>query len=257
MMMKTRWVTVSMIAVLMAALAPLTAQAAVPIQASRSALIDAEIASVRLMENGSVRVEATYHCDERYGYAPPRITLHLEPHWYDEWVGDGVICDGTVKTFVRRLKPLEGQQIGERFVLYINVSVAESPSDPYPGGLHAGGGDLYSVEPDGSLSRLIDVRIQRMQVNDRGRLVVGMSYECPTGYPVGVDDPDWADVVMYQFTSQDEWVIYDTLAHDVVCDGTRHTLVRRFRTTGMDPTQPVLVSVEIGIGEDAQASWPH
>jgi hypothetical protein len=43
----------------------------VPAQASRTALIDAEIRSVRLIDNGSVRVEATYRCDERYGYGPP------------------------------------------------------------------------------------------------------------------------------------------------------------------------------------------
>jgi hypothetical protein len=230
-----------------------TAHAAVPIQASRTALIDAEIRSVRLRDSGNVRVEVKYRCDERYGDAPPRISVRVSH--FDSWTGDGAICDGTAHTVVRLLKPLEGQQLGEGFLVSVEVTVADSPSNPYPGGLWAGDRDEYSVEPDGSLRRLTDLRIQRTRVNDRGRLVVGMSYECPTGMGVGVEDPDWADVVMYQ--GQDEWVIYDTLAHDVVCDGTRHTLVRRFRAGPMDPTQPVSVNAKIENGWNAQISWPH
>jgi hypothetical protein len=36
---------------------------------------------------------------------------------------------------------LEGQQIGERFRAYLDVNIADSPSNPYPGGLWAGGSD--------------------------------------------------------------------------------------------------------------------
>ena len=261
--MKARWITISAVAALMAALTPLSAQAAT----SGTALIDAEIRSVRLMDSGDVRVEVTYRCDERYGDAPPHISLHIEPDGYAAaWAGDGAICDGTAHTLVRRLKALDGQQIGERIIVYVDVNVVDSPSDPYPAGLWAGGSDIYSVEPDGSLSRLIDLRIQRTQVNDRGRLVVGMSYECPPGYGVGADDPDWAEVHVYQLRSQDSiaWERIDTLADDVVCDGTRHTLVKRIRTTptlwrddSMDPTLPVVVNTHIGIGWNAQTSWPH
>jgi hypothetical protein len=256
---------------------PATAQSAVRMQgrddvgqASRTALINAEIRSVRLMDSGDVRVEATYHCDERYGYTPPRITLHLEPHWYDAWVGDGAICDGTVKTFVRRLKPLEGQQIGERIVVYLNVSVAESPSDPYPGGLHAGGSDTYSVEADRSLSRLTDLRVQRTRLNDRGRLVVGMSYECPPGYYVDVeDDSDWADIVVSQWDGQDRvWEAWQPLGDDIICDGSRRSVVRRFPKLShdrpIDPTLPVRVNTKMYLSSptggafawDAQLSRP-
>jgi hypothetical protein len=240
----------------------------VPAQASTTALTDAEIRSVRLMDSGDVRVEVTYRCDERYGYGPPRIALHLEPDgWYDAWAGDGALCDGTAHTLVRRLKALDGQQIGERMVVYVDVSVADSPSDPYPAGLWAGGSDTYSVEPDGSLGRLADLRVQRTQVNDRGRLVVGMSYECPMGYYVDVeDDSDWADVIVYQYDGQDDvWQAWEPLGDDIVCDGTRHSVVRRFRTAAMDPTLPVVVNTKIIVrgptsgasAWDAQTSWPH
>jgi hypothetical protein len=124
--------------------------AVTPAQASRTALIDAEIRSVRLMDSGDVRVEVKYRCDERYGYAPPRIFLHLEPDWYyDSWAGDGVICDGTVQTAAGLLKLLDGKQIPQRFRVYLDVEVADSPSNPYPAGLWGGGSDTYSVEPDG------------------------------------------------------------------------------------------------------------
>ena len=280
--MKTRWVTVSAVAVLIAALTPLTAQGAVRMQdpddvsqASRTALIDAEIVSARLMDSGDVRVEVTYRCDKRYGYGPPRITLHLEPHWYDAWVGDGAICDGTVQTLVRRLKPRDGQQMGQGFVLYLDVSVDDSPSNPYPGGIWGGGSDSYAVNADESLSRLADLRIQRTRLNDRGRLVVGMSYECPPGYYVDVEsDSDLADIVVYQYDGQDiVWERWMPLGDDIVCDGTRHSVVKRFRTTAtfwrddsMDPGLPVVVNTKImtngpaGAGAsawDAQTSWPH
>jgi hypothetical protein len=241
-----------------------------PAQASRTALIDAEIQSVRLMNSGSVRVEFRYRCDERYG-PPEELSLHIEPYSHSAWIDDGADCDGTVQTVVGNLQPLESKQIGQRFVVYLNVSVADSPSNPYPGLLWAGGSNTYSVESDGSLSRLADLKVQRTRLNDRGRLVVGMSYECPPGYYVDVeDDSDWADVVVYQETG--EWERWMPLGDDIVCDGTRHTVVRRFRTTAtrwlkdsMDPTLPVVVNTKIIVrgptggasAWDAQAFWPH
>lgn len=271
--MKAGWITRALLgASLLVPLLVLATSA----QASRTTLIDAEIRTVRLMDSGDVRVEVKYRCDERYGDAPPRVFLHLEPDWYyDAWAGDGAICDGTVQTLVGELKPLDGKQIPQRFVVYLDVEVAGSPSNPYPSGLWAGGSDTYSVEPDGSLSRLADLRVQRTRLNDRGRLVVGMSYECPPGYYVDVeDDADWADVVVEQYDGEDlVWTEWEPLGDDIVCDGTRHSVVRRFRThsakwhapEAMDLTLPVVVNTQIIVrgptggasAWDAQTSWPH
>jgi hypothetical protein len=249
---------------------------ATPARASRTVLIDAEIRTVRLMDSGDVRVEVKYRCDERYGDAPPRISLHFEPDGYAaSWFGDGAICDGTAQTLVGELKPLDGQQTPERFRVYVSVYVADSPSNPYPGGLQGGGWDTYSVEPDGSVSRVADLRVQRTRLNDRGRLVVGMSYECPPGYRVHVEE-DWdlALVEVYQDTG--EGTAWDgdaqTLGYDIVCDGTRNSIVKRFRTTAggwhpnsIDPGLPVTVNAYFYAGgpggaanaHDTKTSWPH
>ena len=170
-----------------------------------------------------------------------------------------------VKTVVGELQPLEGKQLGPTVVIHLAVSVDDSASNPYPGGLWAHKSASYSVEADGSLSRrLADVRIQRTRVNDRGRLVVGLSYECSPGYDADVDDrSDWADITVSQDRGPNRvWEHYDwTLADDVVCDGTRHAIVRRFAPRSpegpMRSTRPVNVVGRIGANEDARTSWPH
>jgi hypothetical protein len=115
-----------------------------------------------------------------------------------------------------------------------------------------------------------DLRVQRTRLNDRGRLVVGMSYECPPGYYVDVEeDSDLADVVVEQYDGEDlVWTEWEPLGDDIVCDGTRHSVVRRLAPRSpdgpLDPALPVVVNTKIIVSGpggasawDAQTSWPH
>jgi hypothetical protein len=84
------------------------------------------------------------------------------------------------------------------------------------------------------------------------------------GYDANVDEPtDWTEIIVRQDRGPDDvWEHYDwTLFKDVICDGTRYTVVRRFAPRSpegrMDPALPVHVRAGIGAALDAQTSWPH
>jgi hypothetical protein len=239
-----------------------------PAHAGTSKLIEADITSARLMENGSVRVEAMYWCDEGYGSTPPedrRAKMFFQhPQGYSETTNDEAICDGTTHTLVKRLRSVDGQEIDERLPVsvYFSVEVGHSPSNPYPGGLSALEADAIWLTGDGATSIMADIELGQLRLNDRGRFVVRLAYQCPTGWYVdSEDDVDWADIELRQIRSRDtSWDAWRTLAYDIVCDGTLHTVVKRIRAAprsrppiGLD--RPVFVTAKIII--DGPAGEPN
>ena len=117
-------------------------------------LIDASFRSLRLMDNGSVRVVAQYTCPGGHGYRPQRYGTLLSVAQNQEGqttsVGAGerfedeVVCDGTPKVVVKRLRPIHHQRFDERFPVFANLQLdLFSRREPPPGSLNTREQDMF------------------------------------------------------------------------------------------------------------------
>jgi hypothetical protein len=259
-MKKLAPITVSVAVALTVALFPAMSASAV-LSVTAKDLLRADVRNVRVhADTGTVAVRVLYWCDARYAdAAEPHDNLAEGSNAYIDVSGFlrlfPVICDGKLQEL--RLKaPLPDVQV---LVVSTRVHIDPSVDDivPYPGDMYAGETDSMLVR-EGSPGRgahirhtdyLDDIELNRVSVNDRGRLVVGLWYRCADGaHFIDETDPDNAEVVVNQSGERWEW---DTFVDDVVCDGQRHWVVKRFRTTA-NRSRPALdlklpVSVVTGL----------
>lgn len=216
-------------------------------------LIDTRFGGVRLMDNRSVRVSFEYACPSGYEYQAlgrPWTMLYVDQP--ADAVVSGtrgfrteVICDGTRHILVKRLRPPVGDAFDPQLFLIAHLYIGvDSELDPYPGPLLTEEVDTFRFEGIGSATLVADMHIRQVRLNDRGRLVVTVSYRCPTGWFVDVvDDADWADISGRQDKPvANDSTFWEPLGDDIVCDDTSRTLVKRVsdqQPEGFDRTLPI------------------
>jgi hypothetical protein len=216
----------------------------------------ARIRSVRVLENGRVRVAARYVCTTpdqtginslllmqwMLGAPAPRVSKFLRSR---------AICDGAQHKVVRRPRLLHHQQIDPRlgFEVYINV----------------GGGfpnvsvdqDGYVVLDDGQATRVADMTITEARFNQQGELVVAVSYKCPTGWAVLGNDPEYTYVEVRGHGGPNRFYGWDTYVGHIVCDGTTHTLVRRFGGAPLGSATQIGIDVHMAVRGPQGAAEVH
>ena len=213
--------------------------------------MDARFESVRLTHSGSVRVELEYLCPEGYHEAGESwfyVTQQVGPGEgrFDETFRAAIVCDGTTQTLIRKFPPLEGQPWDSKYLPIIEMNlVVRADADP-DRTLQAIEIDTFSLHGLDEATLRGDIHITRVRMNDRGALVVRMTYRCPAGWFVNVeDDSDWATLTVRQdgpgWDDVDAWL---PLGDDIACDGTLKTLVKRFeglRQAGLSSAPPVQI----------------
>jgi hypothetical protein len=222
-------------------------------QASQ-ALVDVRHLHVRWMDNSGVRVAFAYRCPGGYGYrpvGPPGTELlvsQFQPSevYSQKTYRSDVVCDGTTRRVVRNVRPPAGERFLPAYLLHVDVDLnVRSPSAPYPGILSGREFDTVSISSSGTATLAADMRLGQVRASQSGRrIVVGVSYHCPNGWFVDVqDDVDWADISGGQDrTGASDVGFWAPLGDDVVCDGTEHTIVKRINPQGgarWSPSLPV------------------
>jgi hypothetical protein len=231
--LSTRTIARSLIAAsLLAPVLGVTAQAR-----ASTPLIDASFRSLRLMDNGSVRVVAEYTCPGGYGYRPQRygafvgVAQNQEGQTTSVGAGerfeDEVVCDGTPKVVVKRVRPIHHQRFDERFPVFANLQLdLFSQTEPSPGSLITREQDMFRLQARGDATLVGDVNLGRIRLNDFGELVVGLNYECPTGWGREPDDRHYITAVVYMpdgdAASYSGWI-----RRDLVCDNETHRIKKR------------------------------
>ena len=162
-------------------------------------LIDSRFRDVRLKDNGSVRMEVEYKCPGRRGYeadAAGIVAYHIQSSgaYVTDAFRDAIVCDGRMHTFVRRLAPPTGEVWDPKLLLQVGLTLSvRAGSDPDARTLLTREIDTFVLHREERAKRPGDIHITGARVNDAGALVVAMSYRCPRGWFVDVeDDDDWA-----------------------------------------------------------------
>lgn len=224
-----------------------------PAMASDS-LVKIDFESVRLMPNGSLRIAFSYRCPGGLGYRPHKggtllLAEQFQPDdvWGQKTFDRYVACDGQLQTLVRRIHLPNGGTF--RRDLPINVWLdlgVSSRSDSYPGSLGAGRRNTLFFDSGNQAIPRSYVRIGQTRVTSRGVLVVGVTYACPEGWQVVPGDVDWEDIVAYQTIRRSRQAYaFQTLLHDVVCDGVAHTIVKKMPSQFDQPfVQGIPVDIE-------------
>ena len=213
-------------------------------------LIDARFESVRLTRNGSIQVVLEYGCPGGQGYqgVPGESWFYVYQQGardasYDSSFGETIVCEGNMQTIVRRFPPLEGEPWDPKLLPIVEMNlVVRASSDPERT-LQAMEIDTFSLHGLEEATRRGDIHINRVRMNDRGALVVTMTYRCPKGWFVDVeDDSDWATLTARQdgpgWDDVEAWL---PLGDAILCDGTPTTLVKRIeglRQAGLSPALP-------------------
>ena len=209
-------------------------------------LADARFASVRLTPNGSIRVVLKYRCPQGYQGVASESWFYVEQVDYSDDLsfGEKILCDGNTQTLVRRFPP-EGQPWDSKLPLRVDMNLFLRATFAPERTLQAIEIDTYSPHGLEEATRPGDIHINRVRMNDRGALVVTMTYRCPTGTFVDVDnDDDWATITVLQGDPQVGYDVqaYVPLGDDISCDGTQKTLVKRFegpRQVELSPDLPI------------------
>jgi hypothetical protein len=180
-------------------------------------LAHARIRSVRLLENGRVRVAVRYVCswpDEPYA-----MSVWITQRTFSRFFRPRANCDGIEHKVVRRPRLLDRQPIDPQLPINVHFSIAGAEDS-------AG----YFVSKDGQGTRAADAMITEARLNQQDELVVAMSYKCPTGWAVMSSDPVAAELEVHRYGPHRRYfeTYWHTLQGRIVCDGTAHTIVRRF-----------------------------
>lgn len=213
-------------------------------------LADARFASVRLTPNGSIRVVLEYRCLQGYQGVAGESWFYVEQGPVDyaqvPSFAETIVCDGSTQTLVRRFRLL-GQPWDPKATVRVEMRLfARATSDPERP-IHAVESDTYSLHGLDEATRPGDIHITRVRVNDRGVLVVAMTYRCPKGSFVDVEnDNDWATITVLQGDPEIGYDVYTDvpLGDDISCDGTPKTLVKRFegqRQVELSPDLPIVL----------------
>jgi hypothetical protein len=244
---------------------------ATPAQASDS-LIEARLRTVRLSANGSVQVSFEYRCpghDYRAVGSPATLLTVYQIEESGHQVYDqksfrtAVVCDGTMQTLLRRFRPPEGEAFVPELLLTVELNLTvRSDSDLYPGRLSTGEIDTFSLSAQGGTTLAADIHIEQVRLNDRGKLVVSVSYQCPTGWFVDVeDDSDWADISGGQNKpGTHDVTIWEPLGDDIECDGSSHTIVKRVtdqQHEGFSSAIPIQLEAKMILDEVGSQRWTH
>jgi hypothetical protein len=213
-------------------------------------LIDAEIRSVRLMDNGSVRVVAEYICPGGYGYRPIRYGASVGagqrqmidgvPTWVTagEHFDDEVVCDGSPQAVLKRLRPsgrCSGSGFDKQLPLIANLQLTVLPdSESSPGGLSTLQMDMFRLQAGEDATPAAGVKLGRVRLNDLGELVVGLTYECPTGWQQEPGDEGRITAAVYM-PDGDAASYSERFRRDLICDEETHRIRKRVNPVSPDP----------------------
>ncbi len=216
-------------------------------------LIDARFDSVRLTPNGSIRVALEYSCPE--GYQEPGESwfyvmqqVGAGEGQFDQTFGDSIVCDGNTQTVVRKFPPLEGRPWDPTLFTVVEMNLVVRVNDDPVSTLQGMEVDTFRLHGLEEATRPGDIHINRVRMNERGALVVTMTYRCPKGWFVDVeDDSDWAELSISQGDpSTGSYLnLGAPLGEDILCDGTPTTLVNRIegaRQAGLSADLPTQIS---------------
>jgi len=183
-------------------------------------LAHARIRSVRLLENGRVRVAARYVCS-----SPDKHVMSLSISQqtlqgislYSRPFRPRANCDGTEHKVVRRARLLHRQPINPRLPLSVTFN-----------GVGAADWVGYFVFEDGHATRVADTIIAETRLNQHNEVVVAISYKCPTGWAVNDGDVEQAQLEVDTYGPHYLGTYWVTLVGSIACDGSADTVVRRF-----------------------------
>jgi hypothetical protein len=226
-----------------------------------NSLTDARFDSVRLTSNGSVRVAVEYSCPDGQNFeavAWPESFLVVYQQGgsgipvYDQTFQGSIVCNGDTQTLVRRFPPPPGEKWDPRLRTHVELRLTVRSADQSPQTLRVFRADTFSLHGVEEATRRVDIHVTRARLID-DKLVVAVSYRCPEGWFVDVeDDDDWA----YLYGRQDltdtgeGFAFWLPLGNDITCDGTANSVVKRVRDAtqaGFDPQLPLQIETLIDV----------
>lgn len=192
------------------------------------------------VSDGMASAAASYRCNAGYADAQDRSYVFVAENTFPF----DAICDGNTH-LIKRKAPLPPDYSGA--IAHIEIYIPQSRTNPYPGDLIAM--DRETWRADGS-DQIADIDVGYARLDDRGRLEVSLQYECAAGLHVPVeDDADWAYVEAYQIHGREMvWSAWKPIGHRVVCDGTRHRLVRTLRSRQDDSLVRLRETIPVQVG---------
>ena len=225
-----------------------------PAQGALNVLSKVRIASLQVFDDGRARIAFEYTCPDYDYEALETIAAvgQVKPGGLHPGAsipfGDEVVCDGTTQRLVKTLRSTSGEPYDPALSSSAAVSFSiSSDSDPWPGRLYGSANDRFL--PGGARLHF-DIRFRRVWVNDLGHVKTRFTYTCPTGTVYDEEDLDTVKIRWGQVTSEGQpgggIGQSRTLAYDLVCDDTMHTVVKSSADdTLFSPAFPIHVSVDL------------
>jgi hypothetical protein len=222
-------------------------------------LTTARFESVGLTSTGSVRVVAEYSCPR--GFEPvdwPESFFVVYQQGgsgipvYDQTLRGSIVCNGETQTLVRRFRPPPGETWNPKLRTHVELRLTVRSSDPNPQTLRVFRADTFTLHGLNEATRRVDIHVERVRLIDN-KLVVAVSYRCPEGWFVDVeDDDDWAYLAGRQDLADtgEGFAFWLPLGDDITCDGTANSVVKRVRDVtqaGFDRQLPLQIEALIDV----------
>jgi hypothetical protein len=223
-------------------------------------LTSAHFESVRMTSKGFVRVVVEYSCPrgqnfEAVGWPETFLVVHQQGGSgipvYDQTFQGSIVCNGDIQTLVRGFPPPTGETWNPKLRTHVELRLTVRSSEP-PQTLRVSKSDTFTLHALNEATRRVDIHVKRARVIDN-KLVVAVSYRCPEGWFVDVeDDDDWVYLAGRQDLADtgEGFAFWLPLGDDVICDGSVNSVVKRvrdIRQAGFDQQLPLQIEALIDV----------